>query len=67
MGDVCRGAGGNQGLAHHASAHPNALSPGPNVTSPFTLEGDLVELSSKLLLYYTPQVRKANPLVDPLP
>ncbi|OXB73991.1 UNVERIFIED_CONTAM: hypothetical protein H355_008850 [Colinus virginianus] len=28
---------------------------GPNIASPFTLEGDLVELSSKLLLYYTPQ------------
>lgn len=39
---------------------PNPLPPGPNVTSPFTLEGDLVELSSKLLLYYTPQVRRAT-------
>jgi len=70
MGDI---AGGNQGLLHHALAHPSPLLPGPNVTSPFALEGDLVELSSKLLLYYTPQVRRATPsgartaLVDPLP
>ncbi|NXL71966.1 NBEL2 protein, partial [Leptocoma aspasia] len=37
---------------------------GPNVTSPFTLEGDLVELSSKLLLYYTPQACKNNICLD---
>lgn len=72
-GDVPRGAGGNRDLLHHASAHPNSLPLGPNVTSPFTLEGDLVELSGKLLLYYTPQVRRATllgmgtALVDPLP
>lgn len=72
-GDVCRAAGGNWGLLHHAPAHPSLIPPGPNVTSPFTLEGDMVELSSKLLLYYTPQVRRAAPLgmgtalVDPLP
>ncbi|NWW38853.1 NBEL2 protein, partial [Panurus biarmicus] len=37
---------------------------GPNVTSPFTLEGDLVELSSKLLLYYTPQACRNNICLD---
>ncbi|XP_009581895.1 PREDICTED: neurobeachin-like protein 2, partial [Fulmarus glacialis] len=36
----------------------------PNVTSPFTLEGDLVELSSKLLLYYTPQACRNNICLD---
>ncbi|XP_059693904.1 neurobeachin-like protein 2 isoform X4 [Haemorhous mexicanus] len=37
---------------------------GPNVTSPFTLEGDLVELSGKLLLYYTPQACRNNICLD---
>uniref|UniRef100_A0A8U8BWE7 Neurobeachin-like protein 2 n=1 Tax=Geospiza parvula TaxID=87175 RepID=A0A8U8BWE7_GEOPR len=37
---------------------------GPNVASPFTLEGDLVELSSKLLLYYTPQACRNNICLD---
>ncbi|NXK69466.1 NBEL2 protein, partial [Sylvietta virens] len=37
---------------------------GPNVTSPFTLEGDLAELSSKLLLYYTPQACRNNICLD---
>ncbi|XP_064018491.1 LOW QUALITY PROTEIN: neurobeachin-like protein 2 [Pogoniulus pusillus] len=37
---------------------------GPNVTSPFTVEGDLVELSSKLLLYYTPQACRNNICLD---
>ncbi|XP_008943134.1 PREDICTED: neurobeachin-like protein 2, partial [Merops nubicus] len=37
---------------------------GPNVTSPFTLEGDLGELSSKLLLYYTPQACRNNICLD---
>ncbi|NXI79511.1 NBEL2 protein, partial [Rhipidura dahli] len=37
---------------------------GPNVMSPFTLEGDLVELSSKLLLYYTPQACRNNICLD---
>ncbi|XP_027763570.1 neurobeachin-like protein 2 [Empidonax traillii] len=37
---------------------------GPNVTSPFTLEGDLMELSSKLLLYYTPQACRNNICLD---
>ncbi|NXB55189.1 NBEL2 protein, partial [Struthidea cinerea] len=37
---------------------------GPNVTSPFALEGDLVELSSKLLLYYTPQACRNNICLD---
>ncbi|NXW51293.1 NBEL2 protein, partial [Nyctiprogne leucopyga] len=37
---------------------------GPNVTSPFTLEGDLVELNSKLLLYYTPQACRNNICLD---
>ncbi|KAK4826633.1 hypothetical protein QYF61_010561 [Mycteria americana] len=37
---------------------------GPNVTSPFTLEGDLVELGSKLLLYYTPQACRNNICLD---
>ncbi|XP_010148165.1 PREDICTED: neurobeachin-like protein 2, partial [Eurypyga helias] len=37
---------------------------GPNVTSPFTLESDLVELSSKLLLYYTPQACRNNICLD---
>ncbi|XP_072184341.1 neurobeachin-like protein 2 isoform X1 [Excalfactoria chinensis] len=37
---------------------------GPNIASPFTLEGDLVELSSKLLLYYTPQACRNNICLD---
>ncbi|TRZ09428.1 hypothetical protein HGM15179_017680 [Zosterops borbonicus] len=37
---------------------------GPNVTSPFTLEGDLAELSTKLLLYYTPQACRNNICLD---
>ncbi|NWI56296.1 NBEL2 protein, partial [Calyptomena viridis] len=37
---------------------------GPNVTSPFTLEGDLAELNSKLLLYYTPQACRNNICLD---
>ncbi|NWU85809.1 NBEL2 protein, partial [Onychorhynchus coronatus] len=37
---------------------------GPNVTSPFALEGDLVELSSKLVLYYTPQACRNNICLD---
>ncbi|XP_026698479.1 neurobeachin-like protein 2 [Athene cunicularia] len=37
---------------------------GPNITSPFALEGDLVELSSKLLLYYTPQACRNNICLD---
>ncbi|NXJ97928.1 NBEL2 protein, partial [Corythaixoides concolor] len=65
----CAGTSGwdardNQGLPHHAPAHPSPLRPGPNVTSPFTLEGDLVELNSKLLLYYTPQACRNNICLD---
>uniref|UniRef100_A0ACB8FWE4 Uncharacterized protein n=1 Tax=Sphaerodactylus townsendi TaxID=933632 RepID=A0ACB8FWE4_9SAUR len=37
---------------------------GPNVTSPFKPEGDFLELSSKLLLYYTPQACKSNICLD---
>uniref|UniRef100_A0A8C3S1W5 Neurobeachin-like protein 2 n=1 Tax=Chelydra serpentina TaxID=8475 RepID=A0A8C3S1W5_CHESE len=37
------------------------FSSGPNVTSPLKPEGDFLELSSKLLLYYTPQVRRDLP------
>ncbi|KAL7977798.1 hypothetical protein Chor_010750, partial [Crotalus horridus] len=33
---------------------------GPNIASPFKPEGDFGELSSKLLLYYTPQACKSN-------
>ncbi|XP_077160810.1 neurobeachin-like protein 2 isoform X4 [Paroedura picta] len=39
-------------------------SSGPNVTSPFKPEGDFLELSSKLLLYYTPQACKSNICLD---
>ncbi|XP_060638681.2 neurobeachin-like protein 2 [Anolis sagrei] len=37
---------------------------GPNVTSPFQPEGEFPELSSKLLLYYTPQACKSNICLD---
>ncbi|NWJ10578.1 NBEL2 protein, partial [Crypturellus undulatus] len=37
---------------------------GPNVASPLKLEGDLGELGSKLLLYYTPQACKNNICLD---
>ncbi|KAJ6655114.1 hypothetical protein lerEdw1_006018 [Lerista edwardsae] len=40
------------------------FSLGPNVTSPFKPEGDFPELSSKLLLYYTPQAYKTNSCLD---
>uniref|UniRef100_A0A8C0QRG5 Neurobeachin-like protein 2 n=1 Tax=Chelonoidis abingdonii TaxID=106734 RepID=A0A8C0QRG5_CHEAB len=40
------------------------FSSGPNVTSPLKLEGDFLELSSKLLLYYTPQACKNNICLD---
>lgn len=33
-----------------------AHSPGPNETAPFKPEGELHELSTKLLLHYSPQV-----------
>ncbi|KAH0627676.1 hypothetical protein JD844_003763 [Phrynosoma platyrhinos] len=39
-------------------------SSGPNVMSPFKPEGDFLELSSKLLLYYTPQACKSNICLD---
>ncbi|XP_060103883.1 neurobeachin-like protein 2 isoform X1 [Heteronotia binoei] len=39
-------------------------SSGPNVTSPFKPEGDFLEFSSKLLLYYTPQACKSNICLD---
>ncbi|XP_054846873.1 neurobeachin-like protein 2 [Eublepharis macularius] len=39
-------------------------SSGPNVTSPFKPEGDFLELSNKLLLYYTPQACKSNICLD---
>ncbi|KAG8138665.1 hypothetical protein E2320_001489 [Naja naja] len=37
---------------------------GPNIASPFKPEGDFGELSSKLLLYYTPQACKSNICLD---
>uniref|UniRef100_A0A8D2LF06 Neurobeachin-like protein 2 n=1 Tax=Varanus komodoensis TaxID=61221 RepID=A0A8D2LF06_VARKO len=37
---------------------------GPNVASPFKPEGDFLELSNKLLLYYTPQACKNNICLD---
>ncbi|KAM6452892.1 neurobeachin-like protein 2 isoform 3-T3 [Liasis olivaceus] len=37
---------------------------GPNIASPFKPEGDFWELSSKLLLYYTPQACKSNICLD---
>ncbi|NWY04565.1 NBEL2 protein, partial [Nothoprocta ornata] len=37
---------------------------GPNVASPLKLEGDLGELGSKLLLYYTPQACRNNICLD---
>ncbi|XP_065438613.1 LOW QUALITY PROTEIN: neurobeachin-like protein 2 [Chrysemys picta bellii] len=40
------------------------FSSGPNVTSPLKPEGDFLELSSKLLLYYTPQACKNNICLD---
>ncbi|XP_066487542.1 neurobeachin-like protein 2 [Tiliqua scincoides] len=40
------------------------FSLGPNVTSPFKPEGDFLELSSKLLLYYTPQAYKPKGCLD---
>ncbi|XP_062978473.1 neurobeachin-like protein 2 isoform X1 [Elgaria multicarinata webbii] len=40
------------------------FSSGPNVTSPLNPEGDFLELSSKLLLYYTPQACKNNICLD---
>ncbi|XP_061443028.1 LOW QUALITY PROTEIN: neurobeachin-like protein 2 [Rhineura floridana] len=47
------------------SAQVKALfSSGPNVASPFKPEGDFQELSSRLLLYYTPQACKSNICLD---
>ncbi|XP_074841359.1 neurobeachin-like protein 2 isoform X2 [Carettochelys insculpta] len=43
------------------------FSSGPNVTSPLKPEGDFLELSSKLLLYYTPQACKNNICLDLAP
>lgn len=40
------------------------FSSGPNVTSPLKPEGDFLELSSKLLLHYTPQACKNNICLD---
>ncbi|XP_068790145.1 neurobeachin-like protein 2 isoform X3 [Struthio camelus] len=40
------------------------FSAGPNVTSLLKLEGDFGELSSKLLLYYTPQACRNNICLD---
>ncbi|XP_053872741.1 LOW QUALITY PROTEIN: neurobeachin-like protein 2 [Malaclemys terrapin pileata] len=40
------------------------FSSGPNVTSPLKPEGDFLELSSKLLLYYTAQACKNNICLD---
>ncbi|XP_053116915.1 neurobeachin-like protein 2 isoform X2 [Hemicordylus capensis] len=40
------------------------FSSGPNVISPFKPEGDFQELSSKLLLYYTPQACKNYVCLD---
>ncbi|XP_072858872.2 neurobeachin-like protein 2 isoform X3 [Pogona vitticeps] len=40
------------------------FSSGPNVASPFKPDGDFPELSSKLLLYYTPQACKSNICLD---
>uniref|UniRef100_A0A7M4E3Q1 Neurobeachin-like protein 2 n=1 Tax=Crocodylus porosus TaxID=8502 RepID=A0A7M4E3Q1_CROPO len=40
------------------------FSSGPNVTSPFKPESDFLELSSKLLLFYTPQACKNNICLD---
>ncbi|XP_064361708.1 neurobeachin-like protein 2 isoform X1 [Dromaius novaehollandiae] len=40
------------------------FSAGPNVTSPLKLEGDFGDLSSKLLLYYTPQACRNNICLD---
>ncbi|KAM8810447.1 neurobeachin-like protein 2 [Eudromia elegans] len=37
---------------------------GPNVASPLRLDGDLGELGSKLLLYYTPQACRNNICLD---
>ncbi|XP_059585234.1 neurobeachin-like protein 2 isoform X1 [Alligator mississippiensis] len=40
------------------------FSAGPNVTSPFKPESDFLELSSKLLLFYTPQACNNNICLD---
>ncbi|XP_053569691.1 neurobeachin-like protein 2 isoform X2 [Bombina bombina] len=61
---------GSVAIFHDAvqPGHVKALyTAGPNCVSPFTLESDLSELSTKLLLYYTPQASKNNICLDLAP
>uniref|UniRef100_A0A8D2LFF2 Neurobeachin-like protein 2 n=1 Tax=Varanus komodoensis TaxID=61221 RepID=A0A8D2LFF2_VARKO len=46
------------------SSPASSVTAGPNVASPFKPEGDFLELSNKLLLYYTPQACKNNICLD---